>query len=109
MVKHILCASAALACWAAVGVAQERREERRDDRQPPAAQPAAPAQGRVEYQDSRTPQTHKVKAVIGSKVSIQGGLAIGTVDDIIFDDDGYIDYLVVINEGKYVVVPWQAA
>jgi hypothetical protein len=31
------------------------------------------------------------------------------VDDIIFDDDGYIDYVVVLNDGKYVVVPWQAA
>jgi hypothetical protein len=59
--------------------------------------------------DSRQAQTHKVRAVLGTKVSIQGGLAIGTVEDIIFDDDGYIDYLVVANEGKYVVVPWQAA
>src|SRR5207245_1804623 len=59
--------------------------------------------------ETRQAQTHKVKAVLGSKVSIQGGLAIGTVDDVIFDDDGYIDYLVVLNEGKYVVVPWQAA
>jgi hypothetical protein len=124
MVKHILCASVALACLAAVAPAQtpgqERREDRRDDRRAVPAQPApvTPApqpgtevrgQGQVQYQDSRQPQTHKVKAVIGSKVSIQGGLAIGTVDDIIFDDDGYIDYLVVLNEGKYVVVQCQAA
>ena len=40
---------------------------------------------------------------------IQGGTAVGTVDDIIFDDNGYIDYLVVLNDGKYFVVPWQAA
>jgi hypothetical protein len=125
MVKHILCATAALACWAAAAPAQEtprqeRREERRDDRRAVPAQPApaqpAPGQGtevrgqgQVQYQGSGQPQTHKVKSVIGTKVTIQGGLAIGTVDDIIFDDDGYIDYLVVINEGKYVVVPWQAA
>ena len=32
-----------------------------------------------------------------------------TVDDIIFDDNGSVDYLVVLNEGKYVTVPWQAA
>jgi len=124
MVKRFLCAGVALACMASLGMAQtpgqERREERRDDRRAVPAQPApaqpvpAPGtevrgQGQVQYQDSRQPQTHKVKAVIGSKVTIQGGLAIGTVDDIIFDDDGYIDYLVVLNEGKYAVVPWQAA
>ena len=92
---------------------QDQRQERRGCRQPVRVQPApatpAQGQGQVQYQDSRAPQTHKVKSVMGTKVSIQGGLAIGTVDDIIFDDDGYIDYLVVINEGKYVVVPWQAA
>ena len=130
MVKRILCATAALACWAAVGAAQEtprqdrqdrrteRRDDRRDDRQPAPAvqQPPArgdvqqpPARGEVQYTDSRQPHTYKVKSVLGSRVSITGGVAIGTVDDIIFDDDGYIDYLVVLNEGKYVVVPWQAA
>jgi PRC-barrel domain len=127
MVKRFVGASLALVCMTAVGLAQtprqERRDERRDDRQPVPVQPVpnqqvpvqqqpAPGevrgQGQVQY-DSRQPQTHKVKSVIGTKVSIQGGLAIGTVDDIIFDDDGYIDYLVVLNEGKYVLVPWQAA
>src|SRR4051794_7283336 len=125
MVKRILYAGAALACWAAAaGVTpaqetprQERREERRDDRrqvpvqpqQPATVQPGTQVQPQAPAGDSRQPQTHKVKAVLGTRVSIQGGLAIGTVDDVIFDDDGYIDYLVVLNEGKYVVVPWQAA
>ena len=77
--------------------------------QPAQAQPRQGTQTQSQYADSRAPQTHKVKSVLGTKVSIQGNLAIGTVDDIIFDDDGYIDYLVVNNEGKYVVVPWQAA
>ncbi len=128
--KRMLFVGAALACWAVAPALapaqetprQERREDRRDQRQQVPAQPApvqqqvpvqgtqVQGQGQVQYQqDSRQPQTHKVKAVLGSRVSIQGGLAIGTVDDIIFDDDGYIDYLVVLNEGKYVVVPWQAA
>jgi 5-deoxy-D-glucuronate isomerase len=42
-------------------------------------------------------------------VSIRGDLAIGTVEDIVFTDDGTIDYLVVVNEGKNVLVPWEAA
>jgi hypothetical protein len=118
MVKRIVWAGLALACWTVtVGMAtaqdtprQERREERR---QPPVQQPIAVPGSAVDQQpsagDSRQPQTHKVKAVLGTRVSIQGGLSIGSVDDIIFDDDGYIDYLIVLNDGKYVVVPWQAA
>src|SRR5215207_8512428 len=99
MVKRMLCAGAALACWAAVGVAQEtpgqerreqrqeRREDRRDDRQPVQQQPVQQqpvpvqqqpaAQGEVRYENTRqSGQTYKAKAVIGSKVSIQGGLAV---------------------------------
>ena len=55
------------------------------------------------------PRNLRAKDVLGSKVNIQGNLAIGTVDDIIFDDGGTIDYLVVLNDGKYVTVPWEAA
>ena len=121
MVKRILCATAALVCWAAVGTAQEtprqdrqerrteRRDDRRDDRQAAPVEQQPPARGEVQYTDSRQAHTYKAKSVIGTRVSITGGVAIGTVDDIIFDDDGYINYLVVLNEGKYVVVPWQAA
>jgi hypothetical protein len=137
MFRRALYVGTALACWATVGGAnplwaqnpaprqdtprQERRDDRRDERrgtetpapaqpgQPAQAQPRQGAQTQSQYADSRSPQTHRVRSVLGTKVSIQGNLTIGTVDDIIFDDDGYIDYLVVNNEGKYVVVPWQAA
>ena len=54
-------------------------------------------------------QEYRVKQVLGTKVHIQGDLAIGTVDDIVFGDDGYVEYLIVLNEGKLVTVPWQAA
>jgi len=54
-------------------------------------------------------QALKAKNVLGSKVSLKGGQAIGTVEDMIFSDDGTLDYLVVRYEGKYVFVPWQAA
>jgi hypothetical protein len=136
MVKSCVWAVAILATCAVTAAAQETRgQERRDDRRGGTVQPTQPVQQvpaqqvpaqrvpaqqtttqgttQIEQQttagDSRQPQTHKVKSVLGTRVSIQGGLAIGTVDDIIFDDNGYVDYLVVLNEGKYVVVPWQAA
>jgi hypothetical protein len=115
MGKHIVWAGAVLVCCAATlgsGLAQEPpRQDRRDDRRAVPVQPAPATQGQqqVTTGDSRQPQTHRVKSVLGTKVHIEGGLTIGTVDDLIFDDDGYVDYLVVMNEGKYVVVPWQAA
>ena len=31
------------------------------------------------------------------------------MDDIVFDGDGYVEYLIVDNEGKLVTVPWEAA
>jgi hypothetical protein len=52
---------------------------------------------------------HRAKNIMGAKVSIEGGLAIGTVEDIVFADDGMIEYMVVANEGKLVSVPWAAA
>ncbi|MFL5329044.1 MAG: PRC-barrel domain-containing protein [Gemmataceae bacterium] len=91
--------------------------------QPPTQQPydpnqqqpsqTAPSTQQPVYQGqapAAPPQVaRRMKQVIGGKVSIQGGVSIGTVDDIIFNDDGCIDYVVVINEGRYVVMPWTAA
>jgi len=52
---------------------------------------------------------HRAKQVIGARVSIEGGLAVGTVEDIVFSDQGQIEFVVVANEGKLVSVPWAAA
>lgn len=68
---------------------------------PPAAPGATPA--------PVAGQTYRVKQVLGSRVNIQGNVGIGTVDDIVFGDDGMVEYLVVANEGKLVTVPWEAA
>ncbi len=103
----------------------QRVEQRRVERRSGAPQQALPpvqdqqttpaVQERIEAQPTAQPPaqrpapTYRAKAILGTKVSLQSGLAIGTVDDIIFDDNGYVDYLVVQNEGKFVPVPWQAA
>lgn len=63
--------------------------------QPTATQPA--------------PAQYRVKQLLGSKVHIEGEVAIGTVDDLVFDDNGVVDYLIVLNENKLVSVPWEAA
>jgi hypothetical protein len=95
---------------------QERREERRDDRRDEQAPPPVERREGVRVEgDVRTERSardmkfHRVKTVIGTKVSIESDLAIGTVEDIVFSDDGCIEYIVVVNEGKLVSVPWAAA
>src|SRR5262245_36781673 len=69
----------------------------------PHARPAAPATTEA------STNAYRAKQVLGTKVSITGGLAIGTVDDVVFSDAGQIEYLIVANEGKLVTVPWEAA
>jgi hypothetical protein len=86
---------AVLACWvvmtaASVATAQERRVE-------------------VREREGRASKPLRAKDVLGAKVSIRGDVSVGTVDDIVFDRDGYIDYLLVLKDGKFVVVPWEAA
>src|SRR5438270_10887236 len=98
---------AALACWlAATGasVAYGQRPEGEEKRGVKVER-----EERGGRADVRAGKARRAKSVLGAKVSIRGDLSIGTVDDIIFSDDGQIDYLVVLNEGKFVLVPWEAA
>lgn len=89
---------AALACCLAAGGATFVHAA-----PPPPDRPATAADR------AAAPQTYRARSILGSKVNIQGNQGIGTVDDIVFGDDGYIDYVIVANEGKYVTVPWEAA
>lgn len=71
-------------------------------------QPPPPAKAQPPG-SSAAPVTYRAKQVIGAKVNIQGNVSIGTVDDIVFDDAGNLEYLIVANDGKLVTVPWEAA
>ena len=68
----------------------------------PAVRPAA---------GTTTESTHayRAKQILGTKVSITGDINIGTVDDVVFNDAGQVEYLIVANDGKLVTVPWEAA
>jgi sporulation protein YlmC with PRC-barrel domain len=80
-----------------------------------AQQPVRPGQAqppvKVQPSDVKvgTGQTFRAKQVLGSKIMIQNNTAIGTVDDIVFDDAGNLEYLIVAHDGKMVTVPWEAA
>ncbi len=73
-----------------------------------AQQPVQPVQVRPVEKDVAAP-TFRAKEVLGTKVSIAGGTEVGTVDDLVFDDAGNLEYLVVENGGKLFTVPFEAA
>ena len=52
----------------------------------------------------------RAKQVLGTKILIQNNTAVGTVDDLVFDDAGNLEYLVVATaDNKLVSVPFEAA
>jgi sporulation protein YlmC with PRC-barrel domain len=76
---------------------------------PRASDPAVrPAAGTTTTTEAPT-HAYRVKQVLGTKVSLKDGISIGTVDDVVFADNGQVEYLIVNNDGKLVTVPWEAA
>lgn len=80
---------------------------------PPAAPPREPnvaGAPAVSQQPAENAEghTYRAKQIIGSKVSLDGNVAAGTVDDIVLGEDGYVEYLIVMNNNKLVTVPWDA-
>ena len=74
-------------------VVREQREVVREERDP-APQAAS----------------YRAKEVLGAKVQIEGERSVGTIDDIVLDDNGNVDYLIVLTADKELVsVPWDAA
>ncbi len=57
-----------------------------------------------------TSNQFRAKQVLGTKITLKGDSAnLGTVDDLVFDDAGNLEYLIVDNGGKLTTVPWEAA
>lgn len=56
--------------------------------------------------ESKGGDVRKVSALMGSKVSVRDGDALGEVEDLVINDNGGIDFLIVRNEDDYVAVPW---
>ena len=66
-------------------------------------------QKRVEVAPRASANFPRASSIIGARVGIQGDVAVGKVDDLVLNQDGTVEYLVVLNEDKYVLVPWAAA
>lgn len=56
-----------------------------------------------------TKEIRKISRIIGSNVRLQGVNNWGKVDDVILNDNGGIEYLVVAHDNQFVMMPWTAA
>jgi hypothetical protein len=56
-----------------------------------------------------TTEVRRVTQLIGSNVVLQGNNNFGRVEDLVFDNDGRIGYLVVSSGGRNLMLPWNAA
>jgi hypothetical protein len=57
-----------------------------------------------------TTNTFRVKEVLGTRILIQNDKEVGTVEDLVSDGAGSVDYLIVsTGDNKLVTVPWDAA
>ena len=48
----------------------------------------------------------RASIVIGARVRLGSDVMVGKVEDIVLNDQGCVDYAVVVYEDKYVLVPW---
>ena len=63
----------------------------------------------VQTQVGSTTQIRTVSTVIGSSVKLQSGDTYGKIEDIVLNDSGCLEYVVVAYEDQYYVVPWTVA
>ncbi len=54
-------------------------------------------------------QVRRVSQLIGSNVHLQGTNNYGKVEDVVLNENGTPGYLVVANNNKYAMLPWNAA
>jgi PRC-barrel domain len=70
------------------------------------------AQGQIRQRTEsavRSTTIQRVSSVIGASVQIEGGTAVAKVEDLVINDDGCIDFVVVRYEERFVPIPWSLA
>jgi len=70
-----------------------------------AATPPPPAPGTDAVQAS---SLRRMSTVVGSTVTLSDGTTAGRVEDLVYGDNGNLDYAVLNNNGTYSAVPWSA-
>src|SRR5436305_2877845 len=60
----------------------------------------------VRERPGETVKVRKVTSIIGSRLTVRDGDSLGKVVDIVINEDGCIDYLVVRYDEDFIAVPW---
>ena len=109
MTRYVLRSAALVVlCGGLIAVADAQPPAARPPAQPPAAQPPVRGQPPVAGQPAEAPHALRAKEVLGAKVQITGDVGIGTVEDLVFDDNGNMEYAIVVKDDKLITVPWAA-
>jgi hypothetical protein len=94
-------AAGLVTCWALTGSAAAQPPYGAGQQGGPGdLRRAAPERGRG---------AHRARDVLGAQIRLRDGYSVGTVSDMVFNDDGYLEYVVVETAGRNVLVPWSAA
>ena len=63
-------------------------------------------QNKQPTRSSSAPEVRRLSFVIGGAVRIANGVSVGKVEDVVLNDSGCIDYVVVVYRDQYVAIPW---
>jgi PRC-barrel domain len=58
---------------------------------------------------SSSREVRRLSMVIGGAVRIANNVSVGKIEDVVLNDNGCIDYVVVVYRDQYVAIPWTAA
>jgi hypothetical protein len=68
-----------------------------------------PVTGQTTKRSSSSHEVRRLSVVIGGSVQIADGVSVGKIEDVVLNDRGCIDYVVVVYHDKYVAIPWSVA
>src|SRR5688500_34676 len=68
-----------------------------------------PVAGQTTKRSSSSQEVRRLSLVIGGAVRIADGVSVGTIEDVVLNDRGCIDYVVVVYQDRYVAIPWSVA
>ena len=68
-----------------------------------------PVAGQTTKRSGASQEVRRLSVVIGGSVQIADGVSVGKIEDVVLNDRGCIDYVVVVYRDKYVAIPWSVA
>jgi PRC-barrel domain protein len=68
-----------------------------------------PVTGQTTKRSGASHEVRRLSVVIGGSVQIADGVSVGKIEDVVLNDRGCIDYVVVVYHDKYVAIPWSVA